>query len=94
METAGDPRAFVEQTNALDLGLTLEYDGASYFLIYPQCYCACVNRTDEPLPEAWCACTLGITKRLFEGILGREVRTELINSVKMGGSECRIRIEP
>lgn len=87
-----DPYAFAEKVNRLDLGFSLEYDGASYSMIYPQCYCPCVNQSDEPLPRAWCYCTAGYNKRLFEGVFGREVRAELISSVKQGDADCRIRI--
>lgn len=88
-----DPRSFMENLNRLELGLQLEYDGTSYTLIYPECYCSCVKRSEETLPAAWCACTLGFTKRLFGGIFGKEVQVALISSVKMGDAVCRIRID-
>ncbi len=91
-EKGKDPYAFSKNINMLDLGFTLEYDGNSYILEYPQCYCSCVKRVDETLPRAWCYCTLGYNKRLFENIFGQEVRVELINSVKLGDAVCRIRI--
>lgn len=87
-----DPHVFVEKANELDLGFSLEYDGTAYYLIYPQCYCSCVNRTDDLLPGTWCYCTLGYTRRMFGYILGKEVRTELISSVRQGDAVCRIRI--
>ena len=93
-ESETDPRSFVEKTNALDLGFSLEYDGEAYYLIYPRCYCPCVNGDPGPLSKAWCYCTLGYSKRMFEEILGTEVRAELLSSVKTGGETCRIRILP
>ena len=87
-----DPNAFVDQANALGFGFSLEYDGTAYYLIYPQCYCSCVNRIDETLPGAWCYCTLGYARRMFGYVFGKEVRTELISSVKQGDAVCRIRI--
>ena len=87
-----DPYAFVEKVNALDLGFSLEYDGTAYFLIYPQCYCSCVNRIAEPLSGTWCSCTLGYAARMFGYVFGKEVRTQLISSVKQGDAVCRIRI--
>ena len=89
---ARDPYVFAEKTNRLDLGFSLEYDGNAYDMIYPECYCPCVKDTDGQLPRAWCYCTAGYNKRLFEYILDREVRAELISSVKQGDTECRIRI--
>lgn len=87
-----DPSAFVEKINQQDLGFTLEYDGHSYFLSYPQCYCSCVKRMNEPLPKAWCYCTLGFTKRMFAFILEKEVQAELLSSIKLGDAVCRIKI--
>ena len=87
-----DPVLFVEKVNALDLGYSLEYDGTSYFLIYPECYCSCVKASDDLLSRTWCYCTLGYTKKWFEAVFGKEVSVELLEAVKCGDSRCRIRI--
>ena len=87
-----DPAGFAQRLNDLDLGFTVEYDGASFCVVYPQCYCSCVARDPGLLPGAWCECTCGFNRRLFEGILGQEVRAELLRSVKLGDPVCRIRI--
>ena len=89
-----DPYAFAESVNRLDLGFSLEYDGTAYDLVYPECYCACVKRSEELLPRAWCWCTLGYNKRLFEAVFGSAVRVELLSAVKHGDPVCRIRITP
>lgn len=91
-EKETDPYVFVEKTNKLNLGFSLEYDGEAYYLIYPQCYCSCVKRNPEQLSKTWCYCTLGYSKRMFENIFGTEVQVELLSSVKMGDDNCRIRI--
>jgi hypothetical protein len=90
-EQAGEPRAFVEKINQMDPGFSLAFDGAAFELIYPQCYCACVRQA-EKLPESWCWCTLGFSRRLFETILGQAVEAELVSSIKQGDACCRIRI--
>ena len=87
-----DPYVFVKQANALDLGFSLEYDGTAYYLIYPKCYCSCVNRIGETLPAVWCYCTLGYSARMFGYIFGKKAEAELISSVKQGDAVCRIRI--
>ena len=91
-DSSTGPEDFVEKTNALNLGYWLEYDGSSFFLMYPQCYCDFVNQVEETLPKAWCYCTLGYTKRMFEYVLGKDVEVELITAVKSGDKECRIKI--
>lgn len=92
-EKEKDPYAFVEKANKLKLGFTLEYDGNSFYLVYPACYCSCVKRVDESLPRTWCYCTLGYTKRMFENIFEKEVCVELISSIKQGDAKCRIKID-
>lgn len=93
-EKAADFFVFSEKVNALRLGFSVEYDGQSLYLIYPQCYCSCVKRMDKPLPDAWCHCTLGYAQRMFTEILGQSVNVALLSSVKRGDEACRIRIEP
>lgn len=93
-EKTGDPEAFVKEVNGLDMGFTFEYDGTSYTVVYPQCYCSCVKKMEEKLPRAWCYCTLGFNRTLFETVLGQEVRGELVSSIKQGDETCRIRITP
>ena len=50
------------------------------------------NRADDLLPRTWCYCTLGYSRRMFGYVFGKEVRTELISSVRQGDAECRIKI--
>ena len=45
------PDVFVHKVNKLNLGFTFEYDGTYYYLIYPQCYCSCVKRMEEPISK-------------------------------------------
>lgn len=83
---------FVTKVNKSNQGFTLHNEAEILFLIYPQCYCSCVKRVNKPLSEAWCYCTLGYTKKMFENIFERYVNVELIESVKTGGSKCMIKI--
>ena len=92
-EKETDISLFVEKVNKLNQGFTMEYDGEQFYLIYPQCYCFCVKRIDQKLPKAWCYCTLGYTRRMFEYIFSKDVQVELLTSVKMGDENCRIRIK-
>ena len=71
----------------------LETKDDALFLIYPTCYCSCVNRIDKQLPAIWCYCTLGYTKKMFEHILERSVTVELLESVKTGDGRCVIKID-
>lgn len=84
---------FVEKVNLLDKGFTLLHEDHSLFLIYPQCYCSCVKRGYPAITKTWCYCTLGYTKKLFEGIFDHAVEVDLLESVKTGGSVCKIKID-
>lgn len=91
-EKEPDLNRFVEKANKLNQGFRIEYDGECFYLIYPQCYCSCVKRIDYTLLKAWCYCTLGYTKRMFEYIVSRTVQVDLLSSVKMGNKTCKIKI--
>lgn len=87
-----DLNDFVTKANKLNQGFKIEYNNNDLFLIYPECYCSCVKRIDKPISKIWCYCTLGYTKKMFEHILDREVSVELSESIKTGGSICKIKI--
>ncbi len=87
-----DMEAFAEKATGLKQGYEMKFEDQSLYLFYPQCYCSCVKRIQQPLSKTWCYCTLGYTKKMFEGILDRPVTVELLDSVKMGGEKCIIKI--
>lgn len=84
--------AFAQRATGMKQGYQMTYDGQSLFLIYPQCYCSCVKHVDKPLSKTWCYCTLGYTKKMFESVFDHPVHVELIDSVKMGGEKCLIKV--
>ncbi len=90
--SCGSIEAFAEKATALQQGYEMKYDGQSLYLLYPQCYCSCVKKINQLLSKTWCYCTLGYTKKMFEGILERPIDVELVDSVKMGGERCIIKI--
>lgn len=66
-------------------------DGALY-ISYPQCYCSLVKHCGDLLPESWCWCSLGYTRRNLTYVLGRPVEVELLKSVKRGDERCLQRV--
>ncbi len=68
------------------------HEGEALFFSYPTCYCSCVKHINEPVSRAWCLCTLGYAKDLFDDVLGCDTEVELIESVKTGGSRCVMKI--
>lgn len=91
-QTSKDINEFALKLNTLNQGFKVESRDNALFLIYPTCYCSCVNRIDKNLPKTWCYCTLGYTKKMFEHTFDREINVELIESVKTGGNKCVIKI--
>jgi len=91
-EKSENEEDFTKRAVKLNQGFTIEYESGNFILIYPQCYCSCVKRVEQLLPETWCYCTLGYTKRMFETVLSCKVEVELLSSVKTGGEVCKIRI--
>ena len=93
-QAAADMDDFVAKANAKQQGFVFEHANGVLYLVYPECYCSCVKQVDKPIAKAWCYCTLGYTKRMFEYVLGCEVEVELMESVKTGGKVCRIKVLP
>lgn len=80
----------LEQANAAGMFCT---DGELY-LQFSFCPCpmlADVNKLDT---YAWCQCTTGYSKVLFEEAFGCEVDVELLKSIKVGDEICLMKIIP
>lgn len=94
LKNAGNIREFADLYNRTDkTGVWLEYvDEKHLILCYPECFCSCVKRSPAPAPKSWCLCSAGYAKRLFEQVFDSDVRAELLQSVKTGGAQCRIRV--
>jgi hypothetical protein len=63
-------------------------EGDTLFISYPKCYCSFVNKLSGPLPESWCFCGLGYTRRNLEYVFGQPVEVTLLESVKKGDKRC------
>ena len=66
--------------------------GNVIYLNYPQCYCEWVDEEKGKMPAAYCNCSKGWVKQLFENVIDKEVKVELICSIIQGGDKCRFRI--
>jgi len=71
----------------------LHKEGDRVYLVYPKCYCSQVNKIPRgKLAGAYCNCSRGWAKALFEGALGRSVEVVKEKSIISGDNECRLRI--
>jgi predicted hydrocarbon binding protein len=64
----------------------------SIIAVYHRCYCGSVSKTRDDIPLAYCYCGAGWYKRLFEEVLGRPVRVEVLQSIANGADRCVLRI--
>jgi len=59
------------------------------------CHCAQVSGAisqDLPVPEGFCECGAGFYRHIWEGILGRPVRVEIVETTAAGGHRCTFAI--
>jgi len=60
---------------------------------YHCCYCSMVcHRMDSGVSQTFCNCSSGWYRRTWEGILGRPVRVEVIETVLGNGEACRFAV--
>jgi predicted hydrocarbon binding protein len=78
------------------LGQTYKHihrEGNNVYLIYPKCYCSQVNRIPKgKLSGAYCNCSRGWAKALFEGATGKPVEVVMEKSIINGDDQCKFRV--
>ena len=67
-------------------------DEATVHWSYPRCYCELVAEGPARLPETYCHCSVGWVLEMFETVLQRPVRVELLQSVKRGAPSCVFKV--
>ncbi len=92
LEKAADLSEFARVFNEREKYVTLDVVEGGLLFIYPECYCACVKRTPEPISRTWCLCTLGHIRGLMSQVLGREPEVELLETIKSGGERCVVKV--
>lgn len=83
---------FANQPKARAAGLSCE--NGELYLRFGFCPCPMLAEVDRLESLAWCQCTTGYSKVLFEKAFGCEVDVELIKSIKAGGDICLMKIIP
>jgi predicted hydrocarbon binding protein len=56
---------------------------------YERCYCGSVSKTRQPISTIYCQCSCGWYKKLFETLLDKPVKVELLDSIIHGAKTCR-----
>lgn len=70
------------------------YTDGGLYLQFPFCPCPMLADVDKLDTYAWCQCTTGYSKVLFEEAFGCEVDVELLRSIKVGDEICLMQIIP
>lgn len=83
---------FVERMNRHGAGWELK-DGEIYTR-FLWCECHMLREVDALDSKTWCYCTEGYTKALFEHVLGSEVESELVQTIRTGHDCCIVKIRP
>lgn len=83
-------------------GMRFEREGDLVYQFYtPQsfshpmrCYCGLLRGLpqDEVVSRTYCQCSRGFVQKWWEGILGREVEVDLVETAVSGASECKFAI--
>jgi len=59
---------------------------------YYFCHCDYARAADSDLSPTYCYCGAGWCQRILEGILGRPVKIEIVESVLQGGDVCKFAV--
>ncbi|MFB0920726.1 MAG: DUF6144 family protein [Oscillospiraceae bacterium] len=86
LETSSSMEEFADQDKARAAGLSCS-DG-ELFLQFAFCPCPMLAEVERLESDAWCQCTTGYSKVLFEKAFDCKVDVELMKSIKMGDSIC------
>lgn len=92
MEGTSSLETFAGKDKAKAAGLS--YKNGNLYLEFAFCPCPMLAEVDKLDSHAWCQCTAGYSKVLFEKAFGCEVDVELLQSIKAGDEKCRMSILP
>jgi len=90
---AKDLDELVDLWNSQHVAGLVSREGDVIYITYPGCYCGQVNTSKQPMPHSYCECSCGWAEAPFEGVLGRTVSAELLESVQHGDSRCRLAVD-
>jgi hypothetical protein len=92
MKLSSSLEEFGNLQKAKDAGLF--YENGELYLQFNFCPCPMLADVDRLDSDAWCQCTTGYSKVLFEKAFQCKVDVELLKSIKMGNEICLMKIIP
>ena len=71
----------------------LQIEDDAVYVVYPRCYCTQIaGAPTDDVPDAYCNCSVGWIREVFEQAMGRPVKVERVKTVVSGDDECRFRV--
>lgn len=90
MEQSTNLEEFVSYPEAKQAGLSAKDN--ELYLEFHFCPCPMLETVTKLNSKAWCQCTTGYSKALFEKAFGCEVTVDLLKSIKSGDDICLMKI--
>jgi len=59
---------------------------------YHYCHCDYIKSADLPISPTHCFCSAGWYKRIWEGILERPIKVEMVKSIMQGDDKCEFAV--
>jgi len=80
----------IQNINKMSGGEYFKLEGNKIYATFNQCLCQVgVKETEEPIPKIYCNCSLGWMKSLFNVLLDKPFKVELLDSIVSGGKICQ-----
>lgn len=73
-------------------GAHLRREGDVIHLVFERCYCGAVSKTKTAFSPTFCYCSCGWSRQLFETLLEKPIKVELLGSIIMGDDACQFKI--
>ena len=72
----------------------VQIEDGKVYVVYPECYCEQIKGLPiGNVPEAYCNCSVGWVKEVFESAVGRSVGVRRLKSIVAGDEECRFEVD-
>ncbi|HOW84766.1 MAG TPA: DUF6144 family protein [Candidatus Aminicenantes bacterium] len=93
-ENKGDLKAFLARmSGVLGEGNARLIDETTVHWSYPRCFCELVAAGPRRLPAVYCQCSVGWVMEIFQTVLGRPAKVDIVQSIKTGAPACVFRVD-
>ncbi|MGD2141870.1 MAG: DUF6144 family protein [Candidatus Bathyarchaeota archaeon] len=71
----------------------LKLENDEVYVEYERCFCPFVKNYPGTMSSTWCNCSRGWTKELFETVLEKPVKVEMMSTIRQGSDICRFKVK-